>query len=677
MGKPAVHRKPAGRHLALQIVAVYLLVGAAWVISARKLIFHQDFDPSRLSLLHTLEGWAFLLSTAVLFYLLISRHLRVILHREAEEKDALVSDITVQRHLVDALDQAREHYRLLFEHIAQGVVYRDGEGRILAINPAAERILGIPGAELLGLTSIDPQGKALRADGTPLSQQERPFRVALNSGREVRDDVIGLFNPMEGAYRWVSVDTIPQTRPGETEPFHILSTLNDITERRLAEEKVQNLAFYDSLTGLPNRRLLLDRLRQALAHARREGMLVGVAFLDLDNFKTINDTMGHASGDNLLQEVAKRLQESVRSSDTVARLGGDEFVVILNKLEHADLAPAIAEKVLEIFVQPFRLGEREIFISTSIGLALYPLDAEGEEELLSRADMAMYRAKGKGRNLYQFFAPQMNDEAIQRLAMHNELNLGLRRSELILYFQEKISLKTGGIVGVEALLRWRHPELGLLQPADFLLVAEESGLIIPIGEWVLRTACAQGMTWQRMGLPALRISINVSERQLRNGDLVETVRRVLAETGLPAARLELEFREESLFKEQAQAPAVLAALRQLGVSCALDNFGTGLSAIGRLRTFPLDRIKIHHSLVHGFDTAGNAGLIKGIIDLAHNLRLQVIAEGVETEQQIFFLQGLGCDEAQGFHFRLPVPVEELTELLQRDRMGAAHYCSGD
>jgi len=676
MGKPAVHRKPAGRRLALQIVAVYLLVGAAWVISARKLIFHRDIDPNQLSLLHTLEGWAFLLSTAFIFYLLISRHLRVILHREAEEKDALVSDITVQKHLVEALDQAREHYQLLFEHIAQGVVYRDSEGRIFAVNPAAERILGIPGAELLGRTSIDPQGKALRADGTPLSQQERPFRVALDSGREVRDDVIGLFNPMEEAYRWVSVDTIPQIRPGETEPFQVLSTLNDITERRLAEEKVQNLAFYDSLTGLPNRRLLLDRLSQALAKASRDDELVGVAFLDLDNFKTINDTLGHTSGDALLQEVAKRLQESVRTSDTVARLGGDEFVVIFNKLEHLDLAPAMAEKVLELFVKPFRLGVREVFVSTSIGLALYPLDASCEEELLSRADMAMYRAKEKGRNLFQFFSPQMNDEAIQRRAIHKELNLGLHRSELTLYFQEKISLKTGSIIGAEALLRWRHPERGLLEPAEFLLLAEESGLIIPIGEWVLRNACAQGMAWLQMGLPEMRISVNVSERQLRNGDLIETVRLVLAETGLPPARLELEFREESLLKEQAQASAILAALRELGVKCALDNFGTGLSAIGRLRTFPLDRIKIHHSLVHDFDTAGNAGLIKGVIDLAHNLRLQVTAEGVETEQQIFFLQGLGCDEAQGFHFHLPVPVQEVTELLQRDRMGAAHYCSG-
>jgi EAL domain-containing protein (putative c-di-GMP-specific phosphodiesterase class I) len=271
----------------------------------------------------------------------------------------------------------------------------------------------------------------------------------------------------------------------------------------------------------------------------------------------------------------------------------------------------------------------------------------------------------------------MNDEAIQRLAMQNELNLGLHRGELTLYFQEKISLKTGGIVGVEALLRWRHPELGLLRPAEFLPLAEESGLIIPIGEWVLRTACAQGMTWQRMGLPALRIAINVSGRQLRNGDLVEMVGRVLAETGLPAASLELEFREESLLEEQGQAPAALAALRQMGVSCALDDFGTGLSAIGRIRSFPLDRINIHHSLIHNFATAENTGLIQGIIDLAHNLSLQVIAEGVETEEQIFFLQGLGCEEAQGFHFRLPVPVEELTELLHLHRMGAAQYCSGD
>ncbi|HXV19377.1 MAG TPA: EAL domain-containing protein [Desulfuromonadales bacterium] len=671
MGKPAVHRKPAGRRLALQIVAVYLLVGAAWIISARKLIFNRNIDPNQLSLLHTLEGWAFLLSTAFLFYLLISRHLRVILHREAEEKDALVSDITVQKHLVEALDQAREHYRLLFEHIAQGVVYRDGEGRILAVNPAAERILGIPGAELLGRTSIDPQGKALRADGTPLSQQERPFRVALDSGREVRDEVIGLFNPQEGAYRWVSVDTVPQIQPGATEPFQILSTLNDITERRLVEEKVQNLAFYDSLTGLPNRRLLLDRLSQAMAQANREGKLLGLAFLDLDHFKTINDTLGHASGDTLLRAVAERLQQCIRKSDTVARLGGDEFVVILTNLEHADGAAAIAEKILEIFIQPFRLGEREIFTSTSIGLALYPLDAGNGEELLSRADMAMYRAKERGRNLFQFFAPQMNEEAMQRLVLHNELNRALLHSELLLFFQDKISLATGDIIGVEALLRWRHPERGLLRPADFLPLAEESGLIIPIGEWVLRTACIQGMTWQRMGLPALRIAINVSGRQLRHGDLVETVSRALAETGFPAASLELEFREESLLEETEQAPAALAALRKLGVSCALDDFGTGLSAIGRIRTFPLDRINIHHSLIQNFATAENTGLIQGIIDLAHNLRLQVIAEGVETEEQKLFLQSLGCDEVQGFHFRLPVPAEELTERLSLCRTGSA------
>lgn len=663
MGKPEKRHKHTDRHLPLQIISIYLLVGAAWIFAARSLLFQREIAPDRLSLLHTLEGWAFLLVTAILFYLLISRHLRVILLREAKKIDALVSDVSVQKHLVEALDQARGHYRLLFQQMAQGVVYLDGDGQILAVNPAAERILGISGAELLGRTSIDPQGKALRADGTPLPPQELPFRVALDSGQEVRNIVLSLFNPLEGAYRWVSMDAIPQLHPENTRPVQVLGTLNDITERRRAEEKVQNLAFYDSLTGLPNRRLLLDRLQQALAQARREETLVGVAFLDLDNFKAVNDTLGHASGDTLLQEVAKRLQESVRSSDTVARLGGDEFVVILNKLEHDDLAAGIAEKFLEIFARPFRLGEREIFTTTSIGLALYPLDAGDEEELLGRADMAMYRAKELGRNRYQFFSPQMNDEARQRLALYNELNQGLRHSELVLFFQERVSLKTDDVIGVEALLRWRHPERGVLLPADFLPLAEESGLIIPIGEWVLRSACTQGMIWQRMGLAPLRIAINISKRQLRHGDLVETVRRVLAETGLPAARLDLEFREESLLETQAQAQETFAALRQLGVGCTLDDFGTGLSALGRIRTCPLDRIKIHQSLIHDFATVETTGLLQGIVDLAHSLRLQVIAEGVETQEQKHFMQGLGCDEAQGFHCRLPVPSEEFTGLL--------------
>lgn len=657
------HGKPSDRRQPFRIIGIYLFIGAAWILTARKLLFQRDIDPTHLPFLHTLEGWAFLLVTAGLFYFLISRHQRTILGREAKKIDALVSDISVQKHLVEALDQAREHYRLLFEQIAQGVVYLDGDGLILAVNPAAERILGIPGAELLGRTTIDAQGKALRADGSPLPPQEHPFQTALDTGREVRDMTIGLFNSAEGTYRWVSVDAVPQLRPGEARPFQVLVTFNDITERRQAEEKVRDLAFFDSLTGLPNRRLLIDRLRLALAQARREGSLVGIAFLDLDGFKTINDTLGHASGDSLLQKVANRLLKSLRSSDTVARLGGDEFVVILNALESTDAAAAIAEKVLELFDQSFRLGESEIFATTSIGLALYPLDAQCEEDLLSRADMAMYRAKEKGRNLYQFFAPQMNDEATQRLILQNELNLSLRRDEFVLFFQEKINLTTGEIIGVEALLRWRHPKRGLLLPAEFLPLAEESGLITAIGEWVLRSACAQWKTWQRLGLPPLRISVNVSKRQLRHGELVETVRRELAENGMQPANLDLELREESLLDEQAQIRETLAALKAMGVGCTLDDFGTGLSAIGRLRTYPVDRIKIHQSLIQDFAAAENTGLIQGIIELAHSLRLQVIAEGVETEEQKNFLKRLGCDEIQGIHFRRPVPAEELTAIL--------------
>jgi diguanylate cyclase (GGDEF)-like protein len=382
------------------------------------------------------------------------------------------------------------------------------------VNPAAEKILGLPGACLLGQTSLDPHGKALRVDGTPFPPQEHPCQVALSSGGAVRSAVMGIFNQREDGYRWISVDAFPQFRPGESKPFLVLSTLSDITECRQDEEKVRYLAFFDSLTGLPNRRLLLDRLRQALAQAQREGLLVGLAFLDLDHFKTINDTLGHASGDALLRAVAQRLRECVRASDTVARLGGDEFVVLLPSLVHADNAAAIAGKVLEVFAQPFRLGEREIYTSTSIGLALYPADGEEGEELLSRADMAMYRAKENGRNRFQFFAPQMNDEAARRLTLHNELHRGLRQGELLLFFQEKVSLKTGEIIGLEALLRWNHPGRGVLPPGEFLPLAEESGLIVPIGEWVLRAACAQGMAWQRLGLPPLRIAmLGVSARK--------------------------------------------------------------------------------------------------------------------------------------------------------------------
>ncbi len=437
--------------------------------------------------------------------------------------------------------------------------------------------------------------------------------------------------------------------------------LRAVTARTQAQ--LYRLAHFDALTGLPNRLLLLDRLNQAMAQAARGERLLGVMLLDLDRFKAVNDTLGHAVGDRLLCQVGERLTACMREGDTVARLGGDEFIVLLQNLRYVPDAATVAQKILDTLRQPFPIDEHEIFVTPSIGIALYPFH-EGVEALLQCADRAMYHVKELGGNRYAFCTVEMNDRNPRRLSMEAELRHAVRRGELELHYQPQVDVANGRIVGVEALLRWRHPKLGLVPPVEFIPLAVETGLIHEASEWVLRTACAQAKAWQDKGLAPLRMAVNVCVRQFQQAGFVETVERVLKETGLGAHRLELELTESTLMQNTQTTIAVLGELNAMGVQLSVDDFGTGYSSLAYLKRYPIDTLKIDGSFVCDITTDPNdAAIVKAIIAMAYSLDMRVVAEAVETEEQHAFLREHRCHEIQGFLVGRPLPAAELETRL--------------
>jgi diguanylate cyclase (GGDEF)-like protein len=426
------------------------------------------------------------------------------------------------------------------------------------------------------------------------------------------------------------------------------------------------VAQHDVLTGLPNRSLLQDRLSQAIAYSERTLHPVWVMLIDLDRFKFVNDSMGHKAGDVLLMTVAARLRTALRETDTVARLSGDEFVAILT--EHADerLSADIVQRVMDSVAQPVMLGNKEFFVTCSIGVAVYPTDGAPAEALIEHADIAMYRAKKLGRNNFQFYTPAMNEEAMERVRIEGALRNALERNEFVLHYQPQVDLATGAIVGMEALIRWRHPELGMVAPNRFISVAEETGLIVPIGAWVIRTACAQNKLWQEAGLGPLRVAVNLSARQFSSPNLVAELREVLDHTGLPPSLLEIELTESLFMSDVNLAVDLLHSMKALGVKLSIDDFGTGYSSLSYLSRFPIDVLKIDRSFVNDITRdANDAAIVDSIIALAHNLKLAVIAEGVETAEQLAYLREHGCDEMQGYFFSRPLPAQEFEQLLKK------------
>jgi diguanylate cyclase (GGDEF)-like protein len=438
-------------------------------------------------------------------------------------------------------------------------------------------------------------------------------------------------------------------------------------ERNEAERRIQQLAHYDALTGLPNRVMFGQALEQALHRAQRHEQPLALLFVDVDRFKNINDALGHDAGDQLLREVAQRLRYCLRASDLVARFGGDEFIAVLEELPNTGYAGSVAAKLLQALAEPMRIQEQEFHVTASIGIAAFPQDARDAITLQKHADIAMFRAKAQGRNGYCFYAPQGGAYSLERLTMEAQLKRALERGELALHYQPKQDIATGRITGMEALLRWQHPELGLVSPARFIPLAEETGLIVPIGEWVLRTACVQAAALpHRAGGDALRVAVNLSARQFADDSLIALVACVLEETGLASAALELEITETLIMQSPERTARLLAALREQGVKLAMDDFGTGYSSLAYLKRFPLDSIKIDRSFIHGVPGDGDGeSITQAVIGMAHSLRLRAIAEGVETAQQLEFLREQGCDEIQGYFFSRPLPYEELADLLVR------------
>ncbi len=440
---------------------------------------------------------------------------------------------------------------------------------------------------------------------------------------------------------------------------------------RHANEKLHHQALHDNLTHLPNRTLLEDRITQAISSAERTGRHFAVIFLDLDRFKTINDSLGHHYGDKLLQAVAKRLGEVLRVEDTIARIGGDEFVILLNNIGDPQMAANVAQKILTTLSEPLSIEGQEQNISTSIGISIYPDDGRNLRALMVNADGAMYHAKKMGRANYQFFTPEMNAAAHARLEMEKRLRWAIEHNELELHYQPKVDVASGEITAMEALVRWRHPHKGLIMPAEFIPVAEEIGLIIPLGAWVLMKACEQNRKWQDAGLPALRVAVNLSVAQFRQKYLVEFIAQVLRETGLSADYLELEVTESVIMQDTEEAALILGRLHAQGIHLSIDDFGTGYSSLSCLKRFPLDKLKIDRSFVSDIGADSNdSAIVKSVIALAHSLKLGVIAEGVETEAQLNFLKSMGCDEYQGYYRSRPLPADEFAALLRESMKDA-------
>ena len=451
----------------------------------------------------------------------------------------------------------------------------------------------------------------------------------------------------------------------EEKVVEVVGSAIDITDLKKAEEQVRYMAYYDGLTGLPNRALFKEQLNYLISHAHRKKTNIVIMFLDLDRFKFINDTLGHAAGDELLKETAIRLKKIVREDDMVVRMGGDEFVLLFPEVSREENISKLAQKVLNAFKDSFMINGHEIFISTSIGISLYPYDGEDLNQLIKNADTAMYRAKELGRDNYQFYTESMNARALERLEMENNLRRALEKEELYLAYQPRMDLKTKEVLGVEALIRWNHPSLGLVSPVDFIPIAEETGLILSIGEWVLLTACKQAKAWHDMGYHNLRISVNISAVQFQKQDLVEVIRKVLDVTKLKPHLLELEITENMIMKNTGRTVKMIQILKSMGVKISIDDFGTGFSSLSYIKEFNTDSLKIDKSFVKdiGKNTNGES-IINAIISMAHSLEMIVVAEGVETEQQLEFLSSKNCNEVQGFLFSRPIRADEIVLFLE-------------
>lgn len=564
--------------------------------------------------------------------------------------------------IAEALFDEKERAQVTLNSIGDAVMSSDVQGNVTYLNVAAEGMTGWSRAEAAG----HPLEEVFRiVDATTRAVVQNPMALAIRENKTAGLTPNCVLIRRDGAEAAIEDSAAPiHDRRGQV--TGAVMVFHDVSVTRALSLRMSYLAQHDGLTDLPNRILLNDRLTQAIALAQRHRQRLAVLFLDVDRFKHVNDSLGHDVGDRLLQAAAQRLLACVRTSDTVSRQGGDEFVILLSEVRHAKDAAITAQKILAALRPPHCIDQHNLHLTVSIGISIYPDDGTDAETLMKHADFAMYHAKDRGRDNCQFFKPDMNARALKRQSLENSLRRALEREEFVLHYQPKVNLQTNTIVGVEALIRWHLPQRGLVPPAQFVPIAEECGLIVPIGRWVLLEACRQARAWQEAGLPPMGMAINISAVELRNKDFVAGVGAVLAETGLSPGDLELELTETFLMQDSHFTGTALHALKNLGVRLALDDFGTGFSSLSHLKRFPMDTLKIDQSFLRNLTTdPGDAGIVSAVISMGRSLGMRVVAEGVRTQEHLAFLQAHHCPEGQGYYFSPPVEAKEIIQLLAR------------
>ena len=631
------------RILGIIFVTEFIVMLSLWFIDMPSGIWEFILDSILLSVL-----------SAPFLYLGVVRVVARKLHAEAmQTKAAFEMELKAKAYAEKMAVKA--YADNIVKSVPSGLVVVSRDLNVFTVNPSFNK--------MFSTRSEDVTGRHIE-DILPFADLKEAINDALASGNESHDLVLESSSEGNRFFR-ISISRI---KPAEdTAESQVLLVIEDITERKRSEEKIIQLANYDNLTGLPNRRLLMNFINQTITLVGRRALYAAVLFIDLDRFKLINDTLGHSAGDELLKEVAERLKKCVRLSDIVGRLGGDEFIALLPDIEQIEDVIIICKRIYSIFEIPVKLGDHEVSVMTSIGISIYPTDGDDGDTLLRKADVAMYRAKSDGKSCYRFYSESMSHQGSDRLRLENRLRRAVDRGEMYINYQPQVDINTGKICGAEALLRWHDGEHGMISPKEFIPVAEESGLIIPIGEWILRTACTHAKSWQDKGLNCVKLSVNISLRQFIQKDFAHMVGRILKETGLDANYLELELTESVVMDNAEAVVKILGELKETGVRLAIDDFGTGYSSLIYLKLMPIDIIKIDQSFVRDMAVNVNdAAICDAIIRLAKSLNLEVIAEGVETMEQLELLKRLDCCNIQGYVVSKPLKAEDFEVFLGKD-----------
>ncbi|MBF0183501.1 MAG: EAL domain-containing protein [Magnetococcales bacterium] len=577
--------------------------------------------------------------------------------RETEERLKMATTI-----FEGALSEAEKQLNItqhVLEHAVEGVMITDRDGKIVAVNPAFTAITGYTEEEAIGQTP-----RLLRSNRQQHSFYENMWQEIVEHGHWKGE----IWNRRKNGEAYPQFATITAIRDLSGHPSHYISVFHDLTPLQARDQALRFAGQHDTLTGLPNRDLFMDRLSQAIGHASRSNTRLLVLFFDIDRFQNINNQLNYISGDQLLQDIAGRLRDFIREGDTLARMGGDSFAFILREIRQPEDALVVVNKLVKAIAHPFLVGQTELHITTSIGITLYPDDGDHPLALVKNAEIALTRAKNAGRDTYQFYKPAMGDQVDRRLLMEKDLRTALEHQQFILHYQPKVDVRTNGIVGMEALVRWIHPSSGMVSPAEFIPIAEETGLVIPMGEWILSSACRQTRAWLDAGYGPLKVAVNLSARQFRQPGLYNLIATTLQESGLDAASLELEITESMMVENVEEAIQVLTRLRSLGLSIAMDDFGTGYSSLSYLKRFPIQTLKIDRSFIRDLPHhADDVAIVRAIVAMGKSLRLQVVAEGVENKEQLDFIAENHIDEIQGFFYSRPLPADSFVRLLQEKK----------